>query len=94
MIKALLGHARIGVTSGYILTPDSLVLSAAEKVARYVAGAMTGENGKVLKLPAGGRNIAADACLNSKQNRTPFSRQRNGLRSPVSDLPLLICLWG
>ena len=57
-IKALLGHARLGVTRGYIVTGDSLVLSAAEKVARYVAGVMTGENGKVLKLPAEGRNMA------------------------------------
>jgi len=31
-IKALLGHARLGVTSGYIVTADSLVLSAAEEV--------------------------------------------------------------
>src|SRR5262245_46913988 len=42
-IKALLGHARIGVTSGYITTVDSLLLAAAEKVARYIDRAMTGE---------------------------------------------------
>ena len=49
-IKALLGHARLGVTSGYIVTADSLVLAAAEKVARYIDGAMSGEMGKVLSL--------------------------------------------
>jgi integrase len=49
-IKALLGHARIGVTSGYILTPGSLVLSASEKVSRYVDSAMSGEIGKVVRL--------------------------------------------
>jgi integrase len=50
-IKALLGHARLGVTSGYIATVDNLVLAAAEKVACYVEGAITGETGKLLKLP-------------------------------------------
>jgi integrase len=57
-IKALLGHARIGVTSGYIATVDTLVLSAAERVAHYVDGAMTGEVGKLLNLPAEGQNKA------------------------------------
>jgi integrase len=50
-IKALLGHARLGVTSGYIATVDNLVLAAAEKVACYVEGAITSETGKLLKLP-------------------------------------------
>jgi integrase len=49
-IKALLGHARLGVTSGYIATVDSLVLAAAEKVARYIEGASCGEMGKVVRL--------------------------------------------
>jgi integrase len=49
-IKALLGHARLGVTSGYIVTGDTLVLSAAERVARHVDSAMSGEKGKVLEL--------------------------------------------
>ena len=49
-IKALLGHARLGVTSGYIATVDSFVLAAAEKVARYVDGAMSGETGQVVRL--------------------------------------------
>ena len=47
-IKALLGHARLGVTSGYIQTPDELVLFSAEKVARYIEAAMIGGIGKVL----------------------------------------------
>ena len=49
-IKALLGHARLGVTSGYIVTGDSLVLSAAEKVSRYVDSAMSGETGQLLRF--------------------------------------------
>ena len=40
----------LGVTSGYIATVDSLVLAAAEKVSRYIDGAMNGETGKVLRL--------------------------------------------
>ena len=51
-IKALLGHARLGVTSGYVLTIDSFLLAAAEKIARYVEGAMGGEMGKVVHLTA------------------------------------------
>ena len=35
-IKALLGHARLGVTSGYVARADDLLLAAADKVARYV----------------------------------------------------------
>src|SRR5262245_7549538 len=50
VIKALLGHARIGVTSSYIATVDSLVLAAAERVTRYIDSAMTGEIGKVVRL--------------------------------------------
>jgi len=49
-IKALLGHARLGVTSGYIVTGDTLVFTAAERVACYVDGAMSGAKGKVLEL--------------------------------------------
>jgi integrase len=49
-IKALLGHTRVGVTSGYIATVDSFVLAAAEKVSRYIQGAMNGDMGKVLRL--------------------------------------------
>jgi integrase len=50
IIKVLLGHARLGVTSGYIATVDSLVLAAAEKVSRYIEDAMNGETGKVVRL--------------------------------------------
>ena len=49
-IKALLGHARLGVTSGYIATVDSLVLAAADKVARYIDGAMSGDVRNVVNL--------------------------------------------
>jgi integrase len=49
-IKALLGHARIGVTSGYVPRVDELLLSAADKVARYVWRSMTGETGKIVLL--------------------------------------------
>jgi hypothetical protein len=49
-IKALLGHARVGVTSGYVATVDELLLSAADKVGRYVWRSMTGESGKIVSL--------------------------------------------
>jgi integrase len=49
-IKALLGHVRLGVTSGYVTTVDSVLLASAEKVAKYVNGAMTGVLGKVLTI--------------------------------------------
>ncbi len=52
MIKARLGHARVGITSGYIARLDSLVLAAADKVASYIAAAMIGERGKLLPLTA------------------------------------------
>ena len=51
-IKALLGHARVGVTSGYIATVDSFLLAAAERVARHIDKAMTGAPGNVLELLA------------------------------------------
>jgi hypothetical protein len=47
-IKALLGHARAGVTSGYIAPTDSLML-AAEKVARSIDGAMRGKTWNVVR---------------------------------------------
>ena len=49
-IKALLGHARVGVTSGYVARVDDLLLAAADKVARYVWRSMIGEAGKVVQL--------------------------------------------
>ena len=51
-IKALLGHARLGVTSGYIVTGDSVVLATAKKVSRYIEGAMAGHMSKVVRLAA------------------------------------------
>jgi integrase len=49
-IKALLGHARRGVTSGYVARVDSVVLASAEEVAHYIDSAMSGELGKVVRL--------------------------------------------
>jgi integrase len=49
-IKALLGHARVGVTSGYIKPVDGLLLAAAEKVAQFISEMMT--TGKVLHHPS------------------------------------------
>jgi integrase len=49
-IKALLGHARLGVTSGYIATVDNFVLAAAEKVACYVERAVADDTDKLLKF--------------------------------------------
>lgn len=51
-IKALLGHARVGVTSGYVARVDDLLLAAADKVARYVWRSMIGEAGRVVQLSA------------------------------------------
>jgi len=51
MIKALLGHARLGVTSGYVARGDDLLLAAADKVACYIWRSMTGEAGNVVTLP-------------------------------------------
>jgi integrase len=59
-IKALLGHARLGVTSGYVTTVDSLLLAAADEVAQYVLGAMTGERGKVLDFSTRSRPRQGD----------------------------------
>jgi integrase len=53
-IKALLGHARLGVTSGYVARVDELLLAAAEKLAEYVERTMRGEMGKVVRLPKRG----------------------------------------
>jgi integrase len=49
-IKALLGHARVGVTSGYVARVEGLLLASANDVARYVWRSMTGEAGKVVQL--------------------------------------------
>jgi len=44
-ITALLGHARLGVTSGYVARLDSLLLTA-NKVAAYIEGANEGRDSK------------------------------------------------
>jgi integrase len=53
-IKALLGHARLGVTSGYIMPVDGLLLAAAEKVAQFISEMMT--TGQVLHLSSQSRS--------------------------------------
>jgi integrase len=45
-IKALLGHARASVTSGYVARVDDLLLAAAEKVGRYIWRSITGETAR------------------------------------------------
>ena len=50
-IRALLGHARLGVTSGYVARVDDVLLAAAEKIAEYIERAIRGEIGKVVRLP-------------------------------------------
>ena len=50
-IKALLGHARLGVTSGYIVTPDSFLLEAAERTSTHIGAAMSGRLGQVVQFP-------------------------------------------
>jgi integrase len=50
-IKALLGHARMGVTSGYVARVDDLLLAAAEKITECIERTMRGEMGKVVRLP-------------------------------------------
>ena len=52
-IKALLGHTRLGVTSGYIMPVDGLLLAAAEKVAKFISQMMT--TGKVLRFSSQSR---------------------------------------
>ena len=54
-IKALLGHARLGVTSSYITPVDSLLLAAAEKVSQYIGEAMTGRRAKLLDFSSRSR---------------------------------------
>jgi integrase len=61
-IKALLGHVRLGVTSGYITTIDSVLLDAAEKVANYVFVAMMGERRTLVYLQAEAqKRVSVDA---------------------------------
>jgi integrase len=50
-IKALVGHSRAGVTEGYIHKVDSVLLAAADRVARHIDDAMAGrESHQVVQL--------------------------------------------
>ena len=51
IIKALLGHARLSVTSHYIAAVDNVLLASAEKLSMYIQGAMSGTTGHVITLP-------------------------------------------
>lgn len=51
-IGALLGHARHGITMGYIHKTDSALIAAANRVSRYIWSAMVGENNIVSLEPA------------------------------------------
>lgn len=50
-IAAMLGHAAGSVTGRYVHHLDSVLIAAADKVARAVHGYMTGRVGKVVQLP-------------------------------------------
>jgi integrase len=50
-IAAMLGHASGSVTSRYVHHLDSVLIAAADKVARAIEGYMTGAEAKVLTLP-------------------------------------------
>lgn len=51
-IAAMLGHAAGSVTSRYVHHLDSVLIAAADKVARTIHGMMTGTEGKVVQLPS------------------------------------------
>jgi integrase len=51
-IGALLGHAKSGVTAGYIHHADRLLLDAADRVAGFIWGAMVGEADRVVRFEA------------------------------------------
>jgi integrase len=57
-IAAMLGHAAGSVTSRYVHHLDSVLIAAADKVARAVEGYMTGVEAKVVALPRRGRKGA------------------------------------
>lgn len=57
-IAAMLGHAAGSVTARYTHHLDSVLIAAADKVARAVEGYMTGVEAKVVALPKRGRNGA------------------------------------
>lgn len=51
-IAAMLGHASGSVTSRYVHHLDSVLIAAADKVARAIHGQMTGTEAKVLRMPS------------------------------------------
>ncbi len=51
VIKALLGHSGGSVTSRYVHHLDSVLVAAADKVARAVHGQLTGQEGVVVQMP-------------------------------------------
>jgi len=51
-IAAMLGHAAGSVTSRYVHHLDSVLIAAADKVARAIHAQMTGEEGKIVQLPS------------------------------------------
>lgn len=53
-IKALLGHSGGSVTSRYVHHLDSVLIAAADKVARAVHSQMTGQEGVVVQMPVRG----------------------------------------
>lgn len=50
-IKALLGHSAGGVTEGYIHKVDTVLISAADRIARHIHNAMTGREGRDVVQP-------------------------------------------
>jgi integrase len=53
-IGALLGHSGGGsTTSGYLHHVDAVLAAAADRVARCIAGMMTGHEAEVVQLPTG-----------------------------------------
>ena len=58
-IGALLGHAGHGITMGYIHKTDSALISAADRVSRYIWLAMVGNTNIVAFKPAGLRELVS-----------------------------------
>lgn len=56
-IAAMLGHAAGSVTGRYVHHLDSVLIAAADKVARTIHGYMTGAAGKVVRLPTRNHSI-------------------------------------
>lgn len=58
-IAAMLGHAAGSVTSRYVHHLDTVLVAAADKVARSIHATMTGAESKVVRLPRRGRSAPA-----------------------------------